>query len=232
MTAAKAETVLKKLATPEAAARQMTFFKTGKGQYGEGDKFLGVTVPVLRGVAKQFKDLGLKELERLLHSPYNESRLLALLVLGGQYKHGDEKRRAAIYRLYLKNARRVNNWNLVDASAHYIVGEHLLTNDRKILYKLVRSENLWERRIAVVSTFAFIRRRDFKDILKLSAILLEDEQDLMHKACGWMLREVGKKHSSTLEKFLKTHAPKMPRTMLRYAIERFPEQKRKAYLMN
>lgn len=203
------------------------FFKTGKGQYGEGDQFLGVTVPMVRQVVSQFPNLPLRDCEQLLDSPYNEVRLLALLILVQQYRKGSEATQEAIYQSYLAHRGRVNNWNLVDSSAPYIVGPHLLSRDRQVLDTLARSPVLWDRRIAVLTTFAFIRARDYADTLCLTEMLLSDPQDLMHKACGWMLRELGKRDVVVLEAFLRQHQRTMPRTMLRYAIERFlPEQRR------
>jgi 3-methyladenine DNA glycosylase AlkD len=230
MTAKKAEAALRALATPAKAARQMTFFKTGKGQYSAHDKFLGVTVPDIRKIAAEFRHLPPAELECLLRSAYNDIRLFALLVMVGQYERGDAATRERLYRLYMKNLSAVNNWNLVDASAHYIAGRHLLEKDRGVLYKLSKSKDMWERRVAIVATYAFIRESSHSDTLKLSAIYLSDKEDLMHKATGWMLREVGKKDVAVLEKFLKANLAAMPRTMLRYAIERFPEEKRKKIL--
>lgn len=221
---------LKKLATPERAEAGAWFFKTGKGEYGHGDVFVGVTVPEQRKVAKQYKDLPLGEIEKLLKSKIHECRLTALFILVKQYERGDERKRGEIARLYLRNRRRVNNWDLVDSSASYILGRHLLKRDRKKLISLAKSKNLWDRRIAMIATSAFIAERDFKDTLRIAEILLQDGHDLIHKAVGWMLREVGKKDQATLEGFLEKHGPRMPRTMLRYAIEKFPEEKRRKYL--
>lgn len=206
------------------------FFKTGKGQYGEGDQFLGVTVPMVRQVVRQFASLPLTACEELLNSPYNEARLLALLILVKQYSKGGESNREAIYQSYLAHRNRVNNWNLVDSSAPYILGAHLLSRDRQVLYVLARSPVLWDRRIAVLSAFAFIRAGDFEDTLRLTEMLLSDPQDLMHKACGWMLRELGKRDVVVLAAFLRQHQRTMPRTMLRYAIERFSPDQRRALL--
>jgi 3-methyladenine DNA glycosylase AlkD len=206
------------------------FFKSGPGQYGEGDRFLGVTVPDVRAQAKQFAGLGLEECVALLQFPFNETRLLALLILVAQYKRGDAARRQQIYSSVMENRRRINNWNLVDSSAPYIVGPHLAGRDRTVLYDLARSAELWDRRIAVLATFAFIRNNDFGDTLALSEMLLDDPQDLMHKACGWMLREVGKRNAQVLEGFLRKHQHHMPRTMLRYAIERCPPAVRSAVM--
>ena len=228
--AAHAREALMALANPVKADFLAGFFKTGKGEYGEGDQFLGITVPAVRGVAMQFRSLPLKECEVLLQSKYNDVRLLALIILVRHYERGDESVREAIFQIYLKHRQFVNNWNLVDSSAAQVVGAHLLNRNRKLLYELVTSKSLWDRRIAVISTFAFIRKNDFTDIFKLSEQLLEDRHDLMHKACGWMLREVGKRDESALKGFLKRFHQRMPRTMLRYAIERFSPAVRKAYL--
>lgn len=208
----------------------MGFFKTGPGQYGEGDRFLGVVVPDSRKVMKEFRDAPLTEVKRLLASPWHEDRFLALLILVDQYERGDEAHRHKVFSLYLKSTRRINNWDLVDVTAHKIVGAQLDDRPRDLLYQLARSRDLWERRISIISTFRFIRRNDLKDSLRLAELLLDDEHDLMHKAVGWVLREVGKKDLGALEGFLKKHHAAMPRTALRYAIERFPEEKRKKYL--
>ncbi len=223
---------LKKLANPKQAVLLQGFFKTGKGEYGEGDIFLGIKVPETRKVAKKFNDISFKEIENSLKSKIHEERLAALLILVDRYAKADEKEKKEIFEFYLAHARRVNNWDLVDLSAPKIVGEYLLdkSKDRKVLYLLAESENLWEKRISIISTFTFIRNNDFEDTLKISEVLLKDEHDLIHKAVGWMLREVGKKDIKEEEKFLKKHYRDMPRTMLRYAIEKFPENKRKAYL--
>jgi len=222
---------LRALASPETAAILQGFFKTGKGQYGEGDIFLGIKVPVLRALVKQHHNTAnLACVALLLDSKYHEERLFALLLLIQFYKHADEAGQQAAYDLYLGNTRRINNWDLVDLSAQYLVGRHLEQRPRKVLHQLARSEVLWERRIAIIATHHFIRRNDFADTLKIAKTLLQDEHDLMHKAAGWMLREVGKRDLACEEEFLKEHYHAMPRTMLRYAIERFPEAKRKKYL--
>jgi 3-methyladenine DNA glycosylase AlkD len=213
-----------------AAKASAGFFKTGKGQYAEGDRFLGIATADLRRLAKEFGALALADCERLLQSPYNEARALALMILEAHHQKGDDKTKDRVVRLYLKDRHRVNNWNLVDGSASYILGAHLLTRKRSILYKLAASRSLWDRRIAVVATLAFIRNSEFDDTLKLTAALLNDKHDLMHKACGWMLREVGKRDESVLEAFLRQHSHEMPRTMLRYAIERFTPEKRAFFL--
>ena len=218
------------LANPRKAAFLAGFFKTGKGQYAEGDRFLGISVPAIRHLTRQFRHLDLKGCERLLQSPYNDGRLLALLILVEHHRKGDADVKNKVYRIYLKNRQWVNNWNLVDSSAPHIVGCHLLQQDRSLLYELTQSRSLWDRRIAMLATFAFIRANDFADALKLTELFLTDEHDLMHKACGWMLREVGKRNRTALESFLRRHHRVMPRTMLRYAIERFDPARRKAYL--
>ncbi|MFC1598057.1 DNA alkylation repair protein [Patescibacteria group bacterium] len=221
---------MKALGDSERAKNALWFFKTGKGEYGEGDKFLGITVPLQRKVAKKYRDLPLVEVEKLLQSPIHEHRLTALFILVDQFNKADEAGKARIYKLYLKNTKYINNWDLVDSSAHFIVGGYLLDRPRDVLYKMARSRDLWKKRIAVLATFMFIREDDFKDALRISEILLQDEHDLIHKAVGWMLREVGNRDQATEEKFLKKHHKKMPRTMLRYAIEKFDEKKRQAYL--
>jgi 3-methyladenine DNA glycosylase AlkD len=219
------------LGNPVKAAHAQGFFKTGPGEYGEGDKFLGIRVPDARQVAKRWRELAPREVLKLLRSPWHEARLVALFLLADQYKRGDDKRKVQIFKDYLANVRYVNNWDLVDSSAHLIVGPHLQERERKLLDKLVVSELLWERRIAVLATLHFIRQDDFADILRLAKKLLRDEHDLMHKAVGWMLREVEKRDRATAEAFLKQHYQQMPRTMLRYAIERLPEKQRQAYLL-
>jgi len=207
------------------------FFKTGKDQYGYGDVFLGIKVPEQRKLAKSFFDLELSEIQQLLNSKIHEQRLTALFILIGQYKKSDEKNKQKIFNLYLKNTKKINNWDLVDLSAPNIVGNFLLDKPRKVLYQLARSKNLWEKRIAILSTYTFIRQNDFGDTLKISELLLIDSHDLIHKAVGWMLREVGKRDLKIEEQFLKKYYQKMPRTMLRYAIEKFPENKRQRYLL-
>lgn len=206
------------------------FFKTGPGEYAEGDRFLGVTVPVLRGLAKRHQSLPFFAALRLLRSPIHEERLLALLILLLKYQGGDLSEKEKIYKAYLRHTRYINNWDLVDVTAKRIVGDFLKGRDRAPLYRLARSGSLWEKRIAILSTFHFIGCHDFGDSLKIARILLADPHDLIHKAVGWTLREVGKGDRVALEKFLKRYATIMPRTMLRYAIERFPEPQRQAYL--
>jgi 3-methyladenine DNA glycosylase AlkD len=224
MTAREASKALRKLGSAEGAEASARFFKAS---YSAHDRFLGISAPQLRVLTKQFRELPLDEIEELLQSPFNEERALALLLLDDRYSRDP----ARAYRLYMRNLAQVNNWNLVDASAQYILGPHLLTSgSRKVLDKLARSSNVWERRVAVVATLALIRAGQFDDTLRLCAKLLEDPHDLMHKACGWMLREVGKRDEAVLEGFLREHVREMPRTMLRYAIERFEPSRRKAWL--
>ena len=233
MKAAAAQRALKVYASPARKATNEWFFKTGKGEYGYGDKFIGVTVPNCRKVAKEYRDLSLAEVKKLLYSKVHEERLMVLFILVGQFEKGDSENRARIYKFYLKHKGQVNNWDLVDSSAHKIVGAYLLDQPKKeqaVLDKLALSKSLWDRRIAIIATLAFIGKGSFDLTLKLSKKLLNDKEDLMHKAVGWMLREVGKKDTPVLESFLAKHYEEMPRTMLRYAIEKFPEHHRKQYL--
>lgn len=206
------------------------FFKTGPGQYGEGDQFIGVKVPVTRKVAKEFAALPLAEIELLLQSEIHEERFLSLIILVGQFEKGDDADRKRICDFYLNNARYINNWDLVDVSAPQIVGGYLQSRSRRPLDRLAQSQNLWQRRIAILATFQFIRHGESADTLRIAETLLDDKEDLIHKAVGWMLREVGKRDVATLESFLDRHGRSMPRTMLRYAIERLPEKKRKMYM--
>ena len=221
---------LQSLADPEKAEILSRFFKTGKGQYGEGDVFLGIVVPKQRAVTKKYLELSLRDIHRLLSSKIHEHRLVALLILVNKYKKTDQEGKAEIADFYLKHTKHINNWDLVDLSAPNIPGDYLLDKDRSVLCRLARSGNLWERRISVMSTLAFIRENDFADTLCVSEILLRDDHDLIHKAVGWMLREVGKRDLQTEEDFLRKHYRRMPRTMLRYAIERFEEKKRRFFL--
>ena len=218
------------LGSPERATHSLRFFKTGPGQYGEGDKFLGLTVPEMRKIARKYRELGDDAALELLASPWHEERLVALLVLVDGYERGDDQRRKAIHRAYLANARWINNWDLVDLSASQIVGRHLEAKDIKLLERLARSKNVWERRIAIVSTFAFLKRDDLEPTLKIAEMLLGDSHDLIHKAVGWLLREVGKRDRAALDRFLQNHYDRLPRTALRYAIERHPPNIRKKYL--
>ena len=230
LTAHSAAKDLKKLGTPARAKTAAWYFKTGKGHYGYGDIFLGVTVPEQRKLAKRYRDLPLGEISTLIKSPLHECRLTALFILVGQFECAAAEGKARVARFYLQRRKCVNNWDLVDSSAPRILGRHLSDKNRTILYKLARSKNLWERRIAIIATLAFIKENEYTDTLAIAKLLLNDRHDLIHKAVGWMLREVGKKKLSAEEAFLKKYAAVMPRTMLRYAIEKFPEKKRRAFL--
>ena len=221
---------LQTISDPKFAEQSQRYFKTGPGDYGEGDQFIGVRVPVLRSIAKQHRDLSLADAELLLQSPIHEERLLALLILVIRYDKGREAVRKDVFDLYCRNMRFVNNWDLVDSSAHLLVGPYLQNRSRRLLHHLAKSKVLWERRIAIMSTFAYIKAGEFDETLKLAETLLHDDHDLIHKAVGWMLREIGNRHREVEEAFLKKHYHHMPRTMLRYAIEKFPEQQRKRYL--
>jgi 3-methyladenine DNA glycosylase AlkD len=218
------------LGSPERARHSMRFFKTAPGQYGEGDKFLGLTVPEMRALARKYRDLDDQEAVKLLQSAWHEERLVALLLLVQGYERGDAARRMRIHRAYLGNARRINNWDLVDMSAGYIVGGSIDAADISLLERLARSKNMWERRISIVATLAFIKRDEFRPTLTIARLLIGDTHDLIHKATGWMLREVGKRDRGALDRFLASNYRRMPRTMLRYAIERHPERIRKRYL--
>lgn len=230
MAKTKIEAELKAWANPEKAVVLSYFFKTGKGQYGEGDVFWGVMVPQQRLVAKDNLTASLDDLQKLLDSKVHELRLTALLVLTYQNEKASPAERKAFVDFYLRNTNNINNWDLVDLSAPKILGGYLLDRDRRVLYRLAKSQNFWERRIAIISTLTFIRNNEFADTLKIAEMLLSDSHDLIQKAVGWMLREVGKKDAVTEIGFLEKHATKMPRTMLRYAIERFPEKQRKEFL--
>jgi 3-methyladenine DNA glycosylase AlkD len=219
------------LANPEKQSVFKRFFKTGAGEYGEGDIFLGLTVPQQRKISKEYKELPLAEAEKLLRSKIHEERLTALLILVLQYKKGEETKKKSIVDLYLRNVKFINNWDLVDSSVPYILGDWLLQRDRSLLYKMARSENLWEKRISIMSTFAFIYAGEYKDTFAITELLLNDKHDLIHKSVGWMLREVGKRvDKKHLRDFLKKNVERMPRTALRYAIEHLPEKERKAWL--
>ncbi|MEX2346655.1 MAG: DNA alkylation repair protein [Balneolaceae bacterium] len=215
---------------PGIAETSARFFKTGPGEYGEGDQFRGIRVPVLRKLARNFRKTPLGEVEKLLHSKYHEDRLLALFLLIIHYSAADENGKEKIYQLYLNSTRYINNWDLVDSSAGQIVGIFLRDKDRAKLYELADSPDLWERRISIMATFPYIKENDFQDTLKISEKLLNDMHDLIHKAVGWMLREIGNRDLKTEEEFLRKHYRTMPRVMLRYAIEKFPEDKRQFYL--
>lgn len=220
-------------ASPGRALNSLRFFKTGKGEYGEGDKFLGITVPIQRKIAKKYyKFLTLEDVEKLLDNQFHELRLTGLIILCEMYKKAKKDRLAQrkIFEFYLKKINRINNWDLVDLSAPNIVGDFVMKSGEDLLMELAKSKNLWEKRIAIISTLAMIRKRKFGETLAISNYLLHDEHDLIHKAVGWMLREIGKKNKHTLEIFLTTRHKEMPRTMLRYAIEKFPEEERKKWL--
>lgn len=218
------------LADPAIAGHSRTYFKTGAGEYGEGDAFLGLRVPTLRALVKKYRALDYTDAVKLLKSGWHEERLLGVLLLVNAYERGDETAKERIHREYLRNAKRVNNWDLVDSSAPQIVGAHLTPQNVALLVDLARSNNIWERRIAIISTQHFIRNGEFRPTLTIAALLIDDVEDLIHKAVGWMLREVGKRDRVVLDSFLSKHYKRMPRTMLRYAIERHPESLRKAYL--
>jgi len=218
---------LRASADPERARNSAWFFKTAKGQYGHGDRFIGLTVPVMRRIALGYVHLPLTDVAKLLASPIHEHRFVALEILVAQYERGDEQ---VVFDFYLKHTRYVNNWDLVDTSAPYIVGRHLLTRPRKILYRLAKSRDLWERRIAIVSTQTLIRAGEIKDTFAIAKLLLPDKHDLIQKAVGWMLREAGKQSAPALLQFVEQNYTALPRTALRYAIERFPASQRKRIL--
>lgn len=221
---------LKKLGNNKRAEQSRRYFKTGPGEYGEGDIFVGIRVPELRKLSRAYRDIPLEATEILLNSPIHEERLLALLILVMKYAGSDAGEQKRIYTLYLKNTRLVNNWDLVDASAHYIVGPFLMDKNKRPLYRLAASKSIWDRRIAIMSTFHYIRQNIYSETLKIADTLISDKEDLIHKAVGWMLREIGKRDLQTEEEFLRPRYKAMPRTMLRYAIERFPAAKRQRYL--
>jgi 3-methyladenine DNA glycosylase AlkD len=225
------EAKLQQLANPEIAKISQRFFKTGAGHYGEGDLFIGIKVPVLRGLIKEFRGANLEILSELLRSPRHEERLLALYLLIDFYQRGDAQAKTTVYQIYLAHTRFINNWDLVDTSAPQIVGHYLFDKPRHILDDLAHSTSLWERRIAILATFYFIRQNQFDDTLRLAECLLKDQHDLIHKAIGWMLREVGKRDQAQTEAFLRKHYHQLPRTTLRYAIERMPSTLRQQYLL-
>ena len=222
---------LETLANKEPAENFQGFFKTEKGEYGEGDVFLGISVPMQRKIAKKYLGISLSKIQELLKSKIHEHRLIALLILIEKYAKRNERDKENIFGFYLKNTKYINNWDLVDLSSHKIVGDFLKDKDKKVLYDLANSKNLWEKRISIISTFPFIKDKDFGDALAISEILMNDSHDLIHKAVGWVLREIGNEDLKVEENFLKFHYKKMPRTMLRYAIEKFEEGKRKKYLL-
>lgn len=230
MSLSKIKSDLRKYRSAKQAKILSSFFKTGKGEYGENDKFLGVKVPIQRKIAKENKHISLEDVKQLLQSEWHEERLTAIHILNDKYSNSEQDVKKRVYDLYFKNIKHINNWDLVDSSAPYFIGHYLFNRNKDILYTLAKSRNLWERRISIMATYYFIRQRQFEDTLKLAKILLEDDHDIIQKAVGWMLREVGNRHLPTEEQFLKKHYKRMPRTMLRYAIEKFPEKKRKDYL--
>lgn len=221
-------------ADPEKAKILQKFFKTSKGDYGEGDIFLGLTMPIQRSIAKKYTTLPISKIQKLLNSEIHEHRMISLIILTNKYNKASKEKnlnlQQEIVNFYLKNTKKINNWDLVDISAPNILGDYFLDKDKKIFYDLASSKNLWEKRIAIVSTLTFIKKNKLGDSLKISEILLKDKHDLIHKAIGWMLREVGKQNSEVLLDFLKTHYKELPRTTLRYSIERFPKEKRKEIL--
>lgn len=230
LTCSEILTYLKKLANPKIASHSQRFFKTEQGEYGYGDIFLGIRVPIIRETVKLYKETPLSEIKKLIKSEYHEVRLFALLLLVNQFSKGDEVKKEKIYNLYLENTEYINNWDLVDSSAHYIVGAYLVDKDRTVLYQLATSKILWRRRIAIMATFYFIKNNQYSDTLKIAKILLNDTDDLIHKAVGWMLREVGNRDRKAEAQYLKKTYKVMPRTMLRYSIEKFSKEERKAYL--
>jgi len=227
----KAREEIRALANKEIAQHSLRFFKTDKGEYGHGDLFLGVRAPKIRLIAKKHIDISITDMKTLIQSKYHEERFLGLIILVNKYaKTKDKKNRNQLYKIYVSSFKHINNWNLVDVTCPHVTGKHLIDKDRTILYKWAKSEDLWTKRIAMVSTFSFIRKNDLEDTFKIAEILLHDEHDLIHKAVGWMLREAGKRDLKREETFLKKYYKTMPRTMLRYAIEKFPETKRQKYL--
>lgn len=228
LTALQAKALLTATANPVRATQSQKFFKTGKGDYAEQDSFIGISVPQLRKIAKKFRELELSEIGTLLSSLIHEERLLALFILVDQYKKGKAAEQSTIFRFYLDYIEHVNNWDLVDSSAHLIIGPHLKTHD--LLIELAQSPNLWKRRIAIIATWYNIKQNNFVPTVTIAKLLIHDQHDLIHKAVGWMLREMGKHDNNTLVDFLDEHLHSMPRTMLRYAIEKFPEEKRQFYL--
>jgi 3-methyladenine DNA glycosylase AlkD len=230
MLAAAIQGELARLGNTQQAAILQRFFKTGPGEYGAGDRFRGIRVPVLRKLARKYRHLSLAEAARLLRSAFHEDRLLALFILIDHYDKGEDAVRSTIHHFYLEHTMFVNIWDLVDASAPHLVGHYLRGRDKSTLTRLAASPSLWERRIAIMATFAFIKEENYDETLRIARLLLGDREDLIHKAVGWMLREVGKREITVAEAFLQVHHQEMPRTMLRYAIERFPEAKRQAYL--
>ena len=227
----KAREEIRALANKEIAQHSLRFFKTDKEEYGHGDLFLGVRAPKIRLIAKKHIDISITDMKTLIQSKYHEERFLGLIILVNKYaKTKDKKNRNQLYKIYVSSFKYINNWNLVDVTCPHVTGKHLIDKDRTILYKWAKSEDLWTKRIAMISTFYFIRKNDLDDTFKIADMLLQDEHDLIHKAVGWMLREAGKRDIKKEETFLKKHYKTMPRTMLRYSIEKFPETKRQKYL--
>ncbi len=222
--------VLRELGNSEIAEHSAGFFKTAKGEYGEGDRFLGIRVPVIRQQVRRFRDAPERAVLAILKSKYHEERLLAVLLLVDRYGRGDAATRQRVFDAYLANREQINNWDLVDSSAHLIVGPQLENRDRGLLYELATADRIWDRRIAMMATYHYIRNDDYEDALQIATLLRDDQHDLIHKVVGWMLREIGKRDRDKEERFLQRHYRKMPRTMLRYAIEKLPEARRKAYL--
>jgi 3-methyladenine DNA glycosylase AlkD len=221
---------LKVLSDRDKARELQRFFKTSPGEYGAGDRFLGIRVPALRRLARELEGLSQAKTVKLLHSPYHEERLLALLIMVDRFSKSDTAVKKSIYEIYLNNTVSINNWDLVDITAHHIIGAYIFDKNREPLYRLAASTNLWERRISIMATFHFIKQEEFEETLRIAEILLNDREDLIHKAVGWMLREIGKRNLRVEETFLGEYYMQMPRTMLRYAIEKFPENKRQKYL--
>lgn len=224
------QAALRELANPNIAGPSQQFFKTGEGEYGAGDQFLGIRVPNLRQVAKRFREAPFAAMKTVLRSKYHEERLCALFLMVQRFQRGSAEQQKEVFDHYLASTKYVNNWDLVDGSAHQIVGGYLLERDRRRLRRLAKSKDLWERRISIIATYHFIKHEQFEDTLELAALLRDDSEDLIHKAVGWMLREVGNRNRAAEEGFLQEHYRHMPRTMLRYAIEKFPEARRKQYL--
>ena len=220
----------RELGSEKIAEHSMKFFKTGKGEYGEGDKFLGIRVPVIRKFAKTHTDLSIIKTKKLIQSKFHEERLLGLIILVNKYKKSDDIQKEEIYQIYLSSFKYINNWDLVDVTCPHIIGVHLMDRDRSIIYEWAKSDDLWTKRIAMITNWWFVRKGDLREVFKVAKILLSDEHDLIHKAVGWMLREAYKKDEAKTNKFLKSHYKKMPRVMLRYAIEKHPETIRQKYL--
>ncbi len=230
VTAREMRAALRQLGDEKIAEHSAGFFKTGKGEYGEGDRFLGIRVPVIRQQVRRFRDAPERAVLAILKSKYHEERLLAVLLLVDRYGRGDAATRQRVFDAYLANREQINNWDLVDSSAHLIVGPQLENRDRGLLYELATADRIWDRRIAMMATYHYIRNDDYEDALQIATLLRDDQHDLIHKVVGWMLREIGKRDRDKEERFLQRHYRKMPRTMLRYAIEKLPEARRKAYL--